>query len=85
MQIRFHRKFKKALQKQSPKIQKKFFEKMEIFVNDQFHYSLNNHALTGQFSGWRSFDVTGDIRVHYGEIGEVIVLMNIGSHSQLYW
>ena len=84
MQIRFHQKFKKALKKQPTKIQKKFFEKMAIFVDDQFHYSLNSHALSGKFIGWRSFNVTGDIRVHYEEAGEVIILMNIGSHSDLY-
>jgi len=84
MEIRFHQKFKKAFKKQSPKIQKNFFEKMEVFIEDQFHYSLNNHALSGKFIGWRSFDVTGDIRVHYEECGQTILLMNIGSHSTLY-
>lgn len=84
MHIRFHKKFKKALQKQPLSIQKKFFEKMEIFVEDQFHYSLNNHALTGPFYGWRSFNITGDVRVHYEEVGNSIILMNIGTHASLY-
>lgn len=84
MVIKFHKKFKKALEKQPKSIQRKFKEKLKIFQNDQFHYSLNNHALTGVFRGTRSFNITGDIRVHYEELSEGIVLMNIGSHSELY-
>jgi len=84
MKIDYHRKFKKDFQKQLPKIQKKFWDKLELFQNDQFHYSLNNHALLGKFKGARSFNITGDIRVHYEEIKGGIVLLNIGSHSDLY-
>jgi len=84
MGIKFHKKFKKSLAKQPKAIQNKFFGKLDIFLNDQFHYSLNNHALTGDFVGWRSINITGDIRVHYQEVIGGIVLMDIGSHSQLY-
>lgn len=84
MNIEYHRNFKKALRRQSRKIQQKFFERMHVFTEDQFHYSLNNHALGGAFQGTRSFDVTGDIRVHYEELRDRLVLMNIGTHAQLY-
>ncbi len=84
MQIRFHKKFIKSFDKQPKAIQNKFKLKFMIFQNDQFHYSLNNHALTGKFIGTRSFNVTSDIRVHYEEVEGGIVLMNIGSHAQLY-
>jgi addiction module RelE/StbE family toxin len=84
MNIVFHKNFKKALQKQSQKVQIKFKEAFKIFEEDQFHYSLNNHALTGKFKGWRSINITGDVRVHYEEIEYGIILMDIGSHSELY-
>jgi len=84
MNIKFHKNFKKALKKQPIKIQLKFKDKFKLFENDQFHYSLNNHALSGKFIGWRSFDITGDLRVHYEEYSETIVFMDIGSHSALY-
>lgn len=84
MNIKFHKKFHKALQKQPTSIQKKFFECLDIFVVDQFHYTLNNHALSGEFKGWRSINITGDIRVHFRESGSDIILMDIGSHSKLY-
>ena len=84
MHISYHKKFKKTLVKQPAKIQEKFFEALDIFVKDPFHYSLNNHALTGEFRGLRSFDVTGDVRVHYEEFSEGVVLISIGTHAQLY-
>ena len=84
MKVRLHKKFKKSLKKQPRKIQLKFKEKFFIFEDNQFHYSLNNHALTGKLQGWRSINITGDIRVHYVEIGNEIVLMDIGSHAELY-
>ncbi|PIQ68918.1 MAG: hypothetical protein COV91_01460 [Candidatus Taylorbacteria bacterium CG11_big_fil_rev_8_21_14_0_20_46_11] len=84
MQVAYHRNFKKALRKQSKTIQQKFLDTLEVFVHDQFHYSLNNHALSGRFLGTRSFAVTGDVRVHYEEYGEEVILLNIGTHSQLY-
>ncbi len=83
MEIEYHRKFKRAFRKQSKKIQTKFFERLEMFMEDQFKSSLNNHALTGELKGTRSFDITGDVRVHYEQIGDRITLMNIGTHSRL--
>jgi addiction module RelE/StbE family toxin len=84
MHITFHKHFKKAIQKQPKNIQTKFKEKFKIFEEDQFHYSLNNHALTGKYIGLRSINITGDIRVHYEEVSGGIILLNIGSHAELY-
>lgn len=84
MDIKFHKNFKKSFQKQPKRIQEKFFEVLDIFTEDQFDYSLNNHVLTGTFKLWRSINVTGDVRVHYRETETGIIFMNIGTHSQLY-
>lgn len=84
MIIRFHKNFIKSIESQPVNIQIKFKEKFKIFEEDKLNYVLNNHALTGKFKGLRSFNVTGDIRVHYEEMNGVIVLIDIGTHSQLY-
>jgi addiction module RelE/StbE family toxin len=84
MYIDYHKNFKKSLKKQTKSVQEKFFEKLDIFIENQFHYSLNNHALKGDLADFRSFDVTGDVRVHYKEVSYGIILVNIGTHSQLY-
>ncbi|HMO77782.1 MAG TPA: type II toxin-antitoxin system mRNA interferase toxin, RelE/StbE family [Candidatus Paceibacterota bacterium] len=84
MNVKFHKNFKKALKKQPGNIQNKFFECLDIFVEDQFSYQLNNHALSGKFKGWRSINITGDVRVHYREEERAIILLDIGTHAQLY-
>jgi addiction module RelE/StbE family toxin len=84
MDITFHKSFKKALKKPPKSTQDKFFTCLDIFVEDQFSYLLNNHALSGEFKGWRSINITGDVRVHYREVGQSIVLLDIGTHAQLY-
>lgn len=84
MSIYYSKKFKKSLRKQSISIQDVFYEKLALFRENQFQYSLNNHALSGELKGLRSFNVTGDVRVHYEEVSGDIILIDIGTHSQLY-
>ncbi len=84
MNIEYHRKFKKSFKKQSRKIQQSFFKVLDVFIHDEFHYSLNNHALQGNMLGVRSFDITGNVRVHYEIFNNMIILINIGTHAQLY-
>jgi len=84
MYIFFNNDFQKKPKKQPRKIQIKFKERYSIFQDDQFHYSLNNHALTGKFKGIRSINITGNIIVHYKENSDGIIFLDIGSHSELY-
>ncbi len=68
-----------------PKLQAKFYYQLALFQRNKTDKQLNNHALTGEYLGYRSFDVTGDIRTIFEEIDvETIKLVNIGTHSQLY-
>ena len=84
MQVRLHKKFNKSLGSQPKKIQDKFLKKMRVFVEDQFHPSLKNHALSGDMLGVRSINITGDIRVHYEQVDDCIIFMKIGTHAELY-
>ncbi len=84
MEIVFHKKFKKQFFKLSTKTQKQFSEKLAIFMNDPFDFSLNNHALKGEYANCRSLNVSGDIRaISYEEKSAVYFLIS-GSHSELY-
>ena len=62
MRILFHRNFKKQYRKMPEKIRQRFKERIEIFGQDPFNPMLHNHSLAGKFQGYRSVDVTGDIR-----------------------
>ena len=85
MKIELHRRFLKAYAKQPEKIQEKFKEKRNLFIEDMFHPLLNNHSLTGEYEGCRSINITGDIQViFYVKTDGNVVFINIGSHSKLY-
>lgn len=80
-----HRKFKKSFSKVPIKIQTKFYTQIEIFLNNEFDSRLRNHALSGEYKGLYSIDITGDWRVLYGRMNtSTIMLIDIGTHSQLY-
>ena len=85
MRIFFHRRFKKQYRKKPQKIKRRFQERIVVFGRDPFDPSLRNHALGGIFDGYRSIDVTGDIRAMYKALDEeTIEFALIGTHHELY-
>ena len=93
MIITFHRDFTKRFKALPQKIQVTFKERLIIFEDDQFNPILNNHSLRGKYKGYRSINVTGDIRAIYKQslpagVGKsndnIILFTTIGSHSNLY-
>jgi addiction module RelE/StbE family toxin len=85
MQVGYHKNFKKRFRKLSRKIQEKFEERLQLFVDDQLNPILNNHALSGEkYVGCRSIDVTGDVRAIFFLKDDVVIFLDIGSHSYLY-
>ncbi len=84
MMISYHRDFKKDFQKQSKKIKEKFGERILLFEKDEFEPTLNNHALKGDYSGYRSINITGNLRAIYRKSCSGVMFMAINSHSNLY-
>jgi len=84
MQIILHKSFLKMYAKQSLKIQQKFKESRNLFIEDKFNVKLNNHALKGKWLGHRSINITGNYRAIFREDADVITFVAIGTHSQLY-
>ncbi|MBI3459286.1 type II toxin-antitoxin system mRNA interferase toxin, RelE/StbE family [Candidatus Azambacteria bacterium] len=85
MKIELHRNFIKKYYKLTVKIQEKFKERRNLFLIDQFHPLLNNHALSGKYDNCRSINITSDIRVIFSLRPDgTIVFITIGSHSELY-
>ncbi|OGY18337.1 MAG: hypothetical protein A2900_04390 [Candidatus Chisholmbacteria bacterium RIFCSPLOWO2_01_FULL_50_28] len=84
MIIVYHANFKKSYKKLLPQVKEKLEDRLRLFSKDEFHPILNNHALKGKYSGYRSINVTGDIRAIFKrEAGEAIFVV-IDSHSNLY-
>ena len=85
MNIIFHKSFEKQNKKLPLKIQKKIKERNMLFADDPYDPRLNNHALGGKYTGYRSINVTGDTRIVYKLLKDDIALfVAVGTHGQLY-
>ena len=84
MTIRFTKEFLKCAKMLRPAERGKLHNRLQLFIQDQMHSSLKNHALKGKWSTYRSINITGDIRALYFVDGEYIVFDYLGTHSQLY-
>lgn len=84
MTIDFHKDFTKDFKKFPSKAKKKFQDRLILFEKDQFSPALNNHALNGAYAGYRSINITGDIRAIYRKASDIVLFVKIGSHSKLY-
>ena len=84
MIIRLHKNFKKQFNKLTKSQKSKFIERRDVFLRDEFNPILNNHALKGEYQGYRSISIGGDLRAIYRKSSEGIFFIAIGSHSRLY-
>jgi len=89
MKIKFGRRFVKQYEKTDYRIKEAVKKRIDIFRTTPFHPLLKDHQLTGNYSGYRSINVTGDWRALYtkfvDEEDETVVIFEIlGTHSQLY-
>jgi len=87
MKIEFHNNFIKNYNKRfgkNIKIKDRFIERTKIFQSDPTNPLLKDHQLKGKRAAYRAFSVTGDIRVVYLFINNIIYFFDIGSHNQVY-
>ena len=77
--------FDKQYSKLNEKTKALFKNRITIFKDNPFDSRLRNHALKGRYLGYRSIDITGDVRALYTVKGNSIIIFGfIGSHGQLY-
>jgi addiction module RelE/StbE family toxin len=85
MSIQTTKGFDKQYSKLSSKVKKQFKDCLTLFRENPFDVALRNHALKGKYLGYRSIDITGDIRALYTVKDNTIIIFGfIGTHSQLY-
>lgn len=84
MNISSNKDFEKDYKKLPDKVQKRFKERILLFREDPFDPILNNHALKGKYSGYRSINVTGDLRAIFKIAGKDVIFAALDSHSNLY-
>ena len=85
MQYFSSKKFDKQFAKFPKKIKEQCVERIKIFAQNPYDEILNNHWLGGKYQGFRSINVTGDIRIIYENLThDMAHFLTIGSHSELY-
>lgn len=77
--------FDKQYAKLTAKIREQFKVKLALFSTNPFDPALRNHPLKGKYLGYRSIDISGDVRALYTVKNDVVIIFGfIGTHSQLY-
>ena len=80
----YHSSFRKQHKKLEKGIQRRFVERLELFLLNPFNQVLHNHKLHDKWLGYWGINVTGDYRAVYRLDGEVAIFVAIGTHSELY-
>lgn len=87
MNINYHKNFLKSYKKRilpNSSLDKKFKERLKLFIEDKSNSILKDHSLKGKKSEYRAFSITGDIRAVYEKVSDGILLHDIGTHNQVY-
>jgi len=85
MYLLFAKGFRKRFDKLPKDIREQCNERLLLFETTSYHPLLNNHALNGDYAGYRSINVTGDYRAIFRyETETVITFVQIGTHHELF-
>ena len=88
VEVAFSSTFRKVFNKHTRKnklLEKKFWEKLEVFITDPFHSSLRTHKLSGRLDKLWSYSVDYDCRViFYFDTSKKVVFIDIGTHDEVY-
>lgn len=85
MKAKFHKSFAKQLGRHPDKVQAVFEKRLALFLSDSFNPLLSNHGLSGRWTGYRSINISGDLRAIYELTDkETAFFAAFGTHSQLY-
>lgn len=88
MVIQFKTSFKKNFNKRiksNRSLCNKYKQRLLLFMSNSSSPILKDHGLIGKMKDFRSFSITGDIRVIYQQESEDIInFIDIGSHNQVY-
>ena len=84
-QIDFTKSFVKRFKKLRSVQKERFYERLELFKRNPHDRRLRDHALKGEYAGFRSIDIEGDLRaLYYVDSDRLVIFAFVGSHSQLY-
>lgn len=80
----FKKSFKKRILKNMPLIAQ-YKVRTALFIQNSSSPLLHTHILKGKLREYRSFSITGDVRVIYIQQNKTTILfVDIGTHAQVY-
>lgn len=79
----FHKNYVKRIAKNKA-LNKKFQERLELFLHNPKSPLLRIHKLVGAKKHLHAFSITGDVRVVYFQDEETLLLVDVGTHNQVY-
>ena len=85
--INYTKQFKKNLRQRfqhQPKALQQIRDRIILFQSGVREAPLDDHALSGDMTGLRSFSISGDMRLIYYEADESYEFIDIGTHNQVY-
>ncbi len=89
MKLLYKKSFIKSYNKYNQSIKNKVKARLSIFIENPFDERLHNHWLHGLHQWERSINITGDMRIIFKELSEwkyeIVELIDMWTHSQLYW
>ncbi len=85
MKVVFHKNFDKQYSKLRVSEKEQFKERRDIFLKEEHNPILHNHSLKGKYKGYRSINISGDLRAVYKYLKQdTIIFVAIDTHSNLY-
>ncbi len=88
MQVITTKRFAKSYSNLNFGVQQKVDRTLQIFIEDPENPILKNHKLHGGYTWYKSINVTWDVRIIFHELStwyyELVELVDVGTHNQLY-
>ena len=89
MKISRHKQFKKDFAKHIKTMQDKHFQSfinvLSLLINNEsLPPNYKDHQLQGKLSKFREFHIGGDLLVMYAIENDVLYLLRIGTHSEIF-
>lgn len=88
IKISFSSSFKRAYNnriKEDKELERKFWERVEMFIKNPFDKSLRTYKLSGRLQELWSFSIEYDVRViFYFADNHKVVFVDIGKHDEVY-
>ena len=80
----FKRSYRKKIRRR-PYLKKRFWEALELFLENPYASRLRTHKLSGKLSGQWAFSLDDDYRVIFEFISEgTVLLIDFGTHDEVY-